>query len=103
MEQRLIESGGEEEEKEKKVKKMAPRPTWANNSSEMSMWLKGLPCPVPKAHSCGLGHADQNSTSLVQVLHLQRQQSPGCYGNYHNKEGFFFYIFYKMMHANRWK
>lgn len=44
MEQRQIESEGEEEEKERKTK-MASRPTWANNSSEMRMWLKGLPCP----------------------------------------------------------
>lgn len=41
MEQRQIESEGEEKEKEK----MASRPTWANNSSEMRTWLKGLAGP----------------------------------------------------------
>lgn len=54
--------------------------------------------PVPKVHSCRLGYADQNSPRLVQVLHLHRQQSHSCYGNYHIRD-IFLKNPIKVMHA----
>lgn len=54
-------------------KDRASWPTWANNSSEMRVWLKGPPCPSSTQLSVGGRQADQNSPGLVQVLHLQRQ------------------------------